>query len=53
VIVMGVGYLDDNEECLAAESRLLYVAMTRTKEELVVTAHSQNSYTHKLKDLAG
>ncbi len=52
VIVMGVGHLKDDEESLSAESRLLYVAMTRAKEELIVTAHSKNIYAEKLLRLA-
>ena len=48
VIVMGVGHLKDSEELLATESRLLYVAMTRAKEELIVTAHIKNTYAEKL-----
>lgn len=52
VVVMGVGYLKDDDDSLSTESRLLYVAMTRAKEELIVTAHAKNIYSEKLLALA-
>lgn len=52
VILVGVGCLQDDEEHLAAESKLLYVGMTRAKHQLVVTAHRENAYTRRLQALA-
>lgn len=50
VVVMGVGYLRD--EAQADESRLLYVAMTRARQSLQVTAHKSNVYTQRLTAIA-
>lgn len=46
VVVMGLGYLRDEGQ--ADESRLLYVAMTRARQQLKVTAHKDNVYTQRL-----
>lgn len=48
VICMGIGTLKDTKEYVAKESRLLYVGMTRAKEQLCITAHQSNQYTQRL-----
>ena len=48
VIVVGLGKLNIEPENVAEESRLLYVAMTRAREFLLVTASEANVYTRKI-----
>ncbi len=48
VIVAELGSLQDDEEKRAEEARLLYVAMTRAQETLLLTASGDNSYVRKL-----
>ena len=48
VVVIGVGELDDTEAEAADQTRLLYVAMTRAKRQLAVTAAKENAFTRRL-----
>ncbi len=48
VVVVGVGELDDAEEAVNDQTRLLYVAMTRAKRQLAVTAAKENAYAERL-----
>ena len=48
VIVAELGALQDDEEKHAEEARLLYVAMTRAQETLLLTASGDNSYVRRL-----
>lgn len=48
VIVAELGGLQDDEEKQAEEARLLYVAMTRAQETLLLTASGENSYVKRL-----
>jgi len=48
VILVGVGCLKEGDDDLVKESKLLYVGMTRAKQQLVVTAHQENTYTRRL-----
>ena len=52
VILVGLGKLRTETENLAEESRLLYVAMTRARECLLVTASEANVYTRKIESIA-
>ncbi|MEP2775833.1 MAG: 3'-5' exonuclease [Luteolibacter sp.] len=52
VIVLGTGSLKDDEEATSDQTRLLYVAMTRAKRQLAVSASSENRYTRRLEGLA-
>lgn len=52
VVVVGVDDLDPAEEAVAGQTRLLYVAMTRAKRQLAVTAARENLYARKLAILA-
>lgn len=47
VIVSGVGSLKDEPESTPEEARLLYVAMTRAQEALLLTASSHNHYVER------
>jgi superfamily I DNA/RNA helicase len=48
VIVAGLGGLKDDENTRADEARLLYVAMTRAQEFLLLTASKNNRYAQRL-----
>ena len=51
VIVVGLGKLKTEPEDVAEESRQLYVAMTRARECLLVTASEANVYTRKIESI--
>ncbi|WP_039918686.1 3'-5' exonuclease [Cellvibrio mixtus] len=48
VIVAGLGVLKDDEEAMPEEARLLYVAMTRAQQFLLLTSSVNNHYAQKL-----
>ena len=52
VILVGLGKLKTEPENLAEETRLLFVAMTRARECLLVTASEANVYTRKIESIA-
>ena len=52
VILVGLGKLRTEPENVAQESRELYVAMTRARECLLVTASEANVYTRKIESIA-
>jgi superfamily I DNA/RNA helicase len=47
VIVAGLGSLKDDDDTKPEEARLLYVAMTRAQEYLLLTASNNNHYTQR------
>lgn len=49
-IVAGVGYMPLEQQELADEARLLYVAMTRAMDELIITCHKESIFTRKIAD---
>ena len=51
VILMGLGRLRSEPENVAEETRLLYVAMTRARECLLVTASAVNVYTQRIESI--
>ena len=51
VILVGLGQLRAEPENVAEESRLLYVAMTRARECLLITASGTNVYTQKIESI--
>ena len=51
VILVGLGQLRAQPEDVAEESRLLYVAMTRARECLLITASGTNVYTQKIESI--
>lgn len=50
VVIIGVGTLDEDQAELAGQTRLLYVAMTRAKRQLAVTAAKRNVYAARLEE---
>jgi superfamily I DNA/RNA helicase len=48
VAVSGVGSMPDGRAEPAAEAKLLYVAMTRATEKLLVTYHRETEFTKQL-----
>ncbi len=48
VIVAGLGGLKSAQEAIPEEARLLYVAMTRAQEYLLLTASGDNHYVQRL-----
>lgn len=52
VAVSGVGFMPDERAEPAAEAKLLYVAMTRATEKLLVTYHRETEFTRQLLGIA-
>ena len=48
VIVSGVGSMPDKHADASTEAKLLYVAMTRATDKLLVTAHQRSVFAEKL-----
>jgi len=48
VAVSGVGYLPRKDHDEIAEAKLLYVALTRSTDKLMVTSHIKNDFVNKL-----
>ena len=48
VAVSGVGFLPSKTAKKAAEAKLLYVAMTRSTDKLLITSHKQNEFYDEL-----
>ena len=53
VLIPGVGYLPHKNEDPAAEARLLYVAMTRAMDRLVMTHHEESGFAVRLRQAVG
>ena len=51
MILVGLGQLRAEPENVAEESRLLYVAMTRARECLLITASETSVYTRKIESI--
>ncbi len=51
VAIVGVGFLGEKEQDKVAEAKLLYVAMTRATEKLVLTAHQTTEFTQLLQPM--
>ncbi len=51
VAIVGVGFLAEKEQDKVAEAKLLYVAMTRATEKLVLTAHQTTEFTQLLQPM--
>ncbi|MDZ7841666.1 MAG: 3'-5' exonuclease [Gammaproteobacteria bacterium] len=52
IIVLGIGALDDSDDKLGDNARLLYVGMTRAQDYLVVTTSRDNRYSQELLEAA-
>ncbi len=50
VAVSGVGYMPVESADKVAEAKLLYVAMTRSTEKLLLTSHRETEFLAQLKD---
>ncbi|MGD8174505.1 3'-5' exonuclease [Marinimicrobium sp. ARAG 43.8] len=51
VVLSGIGGLRDGEDDMAKEIRLLYVGMTRAKQQLLVTSGGANQFTERFQQL--
>ena len=51
VVLVGLGKLNSEAENVADESRQPYVAMTRARECLLMTASGDNVYTRKIESI--
>lgn len=51
VIVAGLAYLKEDEDVKGEEARLLYVAMTRAQEYLLLTSSNNNHYTQRFSEV--
>lgn len=50
VVVAGAGFLPSESQSPVEEAKLLYVAMTRSTERLLVTAHRETEWIRQLKE---
>lgn len=50
VVIIGVGTLDESDEEVTGQTRLLYVAMTRARRQLAVAASRRNLYATRLEE---
>jgi hypothetical protein len=48
VAIPGIGYMPGKQHDLAAEAKLLYVAMTRSTEKLLLTCHEESEFVELL-----
>jgi superfamily I DNA/RNA helicase len=48
VVIPGLGYMPHAKEDSAAEAALLYVAMTRAIDRLILTAHRTSAFVDRL-----
>jgi len=48
VAIPGIGFMPGKKKDLAAEAKLLYVAMTRSTEKLVLTCHEESEFVQLL-----
>ena len=52
VIIPGLGYLPNQYSIQADEARLLYVAMTRSTERLILSYHQESAFVKLLQEIA-
>ncbi|MGM3309684.1 DEAD/DEAH box helicase [Anabaena sp. WFMT] len=48
VCIPGIGYMPNENQVLAEEARLMYVAMTRAMEQLIITCHRSSEFTNRI-----
>ena len=53
VLIPDVGYLPDEKSKMSDEVRLLYVAMTRATNNLMMTSHRESPFLEKLRSAVG
>jgi superfamily I DNA/RNA helicase len=51
VVIPGLGFMPGKQEDLAAEAKLLYVAMTRSTEKLLLTCHEKSEFVQMLAEV--
>jgi superfamily I DNA/RNA helicase len=51
VAIPGIGFMPGTQKDLAAEAKLLYVAMTRSTEKLVLTCHEKSEFVQMLAEV--
>ena len=51
VIVLGIGGLDESEDDVQKNAKLLYVGMTRAQEKLLITTSQSNQFSRTLLEL--
>jgi superfamily I DNA/RNA helicase len=53
VFVAGLGYLPSKNQDEKEEARLLYVAMTRAMDELILTGHQNSGFVERMRAVVG
>lgn len=53
VFVAGLGYLPSKNQEEKEEARLLYVAMTRAMDELILTGHQNSGFVERMRAVVG
>lgn len=53
VFVAGLGYLPSKNQEEKEEARLLYVAMTRAMDELILTGHQNSGFVERMRGVVG
>jgi hypothetical protein len=48
VLIPGLGYMPNENQELGEEARLIYVAMTRAMEQLIITCHRSSEFTNRI-----
>jgi hypothetical protein len=51
VFISGIGYMPGKQDDLAAEAKLLYVAMTRSTDKLLLTCHDESEFVQMLTEV--
>lgn len=52
VAVSGIGVMPGNGEDLVSAAKLLYVAMTRSTEKLLLTSHKETKFSAQLDEIS-
>jgi superfamily I DNA/RNA helicase len=52
VAIPGIGFMPGKQNDLAAEAKLLYVAMTRSTDKLLLTCHKKSEFVRLLAEVA-
>ena len=52
VAIPGIGFMPGKQKDLAAEAKLLYVAMTRSTEKLLLTCHEKSEFVQLLAEVS-
>ena len=51
VSISGLGYMPGKQDDLASEAKLLYVAMTRSTDKLLLTCHKESDFVRMLAEV--